>query len=253
MDVGEAALLFGAAVAGGALNSVAGGGSFLTFPALIFVGVNPISANATSTVALWPGSVASSFGYRQELQAEASNLRWLAALSAVGGLIGALTLIETPKELFERLLPFLLLLATLVFTFGDALRARMGATVLSRPAVAAVQLGIAIYGGYFGGGMGLMMLAAFTFLGMTELHRMNALKSALGVVINGIAVATFAATGKVAWAPAGVMVLGAALGGFAGASLARRVAPARMRPVVVGLGWLMTAWFFWRAYSTAPA
>src|SRR5690349_573456 len=119
MDAGEAGLLFGAAALGGALNSVAGGGSFLTFPALIFAGVNPISANATSTVALWPGSVASSVGYREELKAEAGNLRWLAVLSAAGGLAGALTLISTPKEVFERLLPFLLLLATLVFTFGD--------------------------------------------------------------------------------------------------------------------------------------
>ena len=184
MDAGEAGLLFSAAGLGGALNSVAGGGSFLTFPALIFAGVAPICANATSTIALWPGSVASSLGYREELRAEAANLRWLSALSALGGLIGAVTLIETPRELFERLLPFLLLLATLVFTFGDRLRSGLGSTVVSRPVVAGVQLLIAIYGGYFGGGMGMMMLAAFAFLGMTQLHRMNALKSALGVVIN---------------------------------------------------------------------
>src|SRR4051812_31674380 len=111
MDAGEAGLLFSAAALGGALNSVAGGGSFLTFPTLIVAGVNSISANATSTVALWPGSVASSIGYRKELAEEKENLRWLTALSAVGGLIGALTLIETPRELFERLVPFLLLVA----------------------------------------------------------------------------------------------------------------------------------------------
>ena len=248
MDLVQAGLLFSAAVLGGALNSVAGGGSFITFPALIFAGVTPISANATSTVALWPGSLASSVGYRVELRAERANLRWLSALSALGGLVGAVTLIETPRELFERLLPFLLLLATLVFTFGDALRARLGSATLSRPAVAAAQLLIAIYGGYFGGGMGLMMLAAFTFLGMTELHRMNALKSALGVVINGIAVAAFTLAGKVEWASAGVMVAGAALGGFAGASLARRVEPSKLRPVVVVIGWAITSWFFWRAF-----
>jgi uncharacterized membrane protein YfcA len=249
MDAVEAGLLFSAAALGGALNSVAGGGSFLTFPALIFAGIEPISANATSTVALWPGSVASSLGYRVELKAEAANLRWLAALSALGGLLGALTLIGTPKELFERLLPFLLLLATVVFTFGDALRARMKAGPLPRPVVAALQLAISIYGGYFGGGMGMMMLAAFTFLGMTELHRMNALKSALGVVINGVAVAAFVAAGKIAWVPAGVMVVGAVVGGFGGAFLARKVPPARLKPAVVLLGWAMTSWFFWRAFG----
>lgn len=251
MDAGDAGLLFGAAGLGGALNSVAGGGSFLTFPALIFAGVDPICANATSTVALWPGSVASSLGYRKELRAEGANLRWLAALSALGGLIGAITLIETPQELFEHLLPFLLLLATLVFSFGDRLRARLESATVSRPVVAGLQLLIAIYGGYFGGGMGLMMLAAFTFLGMTQIHRMNALKSALGVVINGTAVATFAIAGKVEWTSAAVMVVGAALGGFAGASLARKVAPAKMRAVVVVIGWVMTAWFFWRAFGGA--
>ena len=249
MDAAQAGLLFGAAALGGALNSVAGGGSFLTFPALVFTHVNPISANATSAVALWPGSVASALGYRKELQAEGGNLRLLAALSAVGGLIGALTLIATPTKIFETLIPFLMLLATLVFTFGDRVRTRMMAQPASRPAVAAVQLGIAIYGGYFGGGMGLMMLAAFTFLGMTQLHRMNALKSALGVIINGMAVLTFAVSGKVEWTFAAVMVIGAALGGFGGAALARRVAPAMLRPVVVLLGWGMTAWFFWRAFG----
>jgi uncharacterized membrane protein YfcA len=250
MDAGDAALLLAAAAAGGTLNSVAGGGSFLTFPALIVAQVDPISANATSTVALWPGSLASSLGYREELAVEAPRLRWLAALSALGGLIGAVTLIETPKALFTAVLPFLLLLATLVFTFGERLRARLtSGGAPPRGLVAGLQLLISIYGGYFGGGMGLMMLAAFTFLGMTEIHRMNGLKSALGVVINGVAVIAFALGGKVEWAAAGVMVVGASIGGFAGASLARRVAPRKIRPLVVGIGWAMTGWFFWRAYG----
>lgn len=249
MNAGEAALLFGAAAAGGALNSVAGGGSFLTFPALVFTGGDPIGANATSTVALWPGTVASAVGYRAELKAEGAHLRWLSALSALGGVIGALTLIATPTRLFDALVPFLLLLATLVFTFGDRLRARLGNRPPSRPVAAAVQLLIAIYGGYFGGGMGLMMLAAFTFLGMTELHRMNALKAGLGLLINGVAVAIFALSGKIDWLPAGVMVVGAVLGGFGGASLARRIDPKRVRPAVVAIGWAVTAGFFWKAFA----
>jgi uncharacterized protein len=249
IDAGEAALLFGAAALGGALNSVAGGGSFLTFPALIFTHADPIAANATSTVALWPGSVASAVGYRKELQLEGANLKWLAALSGLGGLIGALTLIATPTRVFEVLVPFLMLLATLVFTFGERLRARLTASVASRPVVMFVQLLIAIYGGYFGGGMGLMMLAAFTLIGMTELHRMNGLKSALGVLINGVAVVIFAVSGKIQWAPAAVMIAGAVLGGFGGASLARRIDPRKVRPVVVLTGWVMTAAFFWRQFG----
>lgn len=248
MDAGQAALLFAAAVAGGALNSVAGGGSFLTFPALVFTLADPIAANATSTVALWPGTVASAVSYRSELRAEAPSFKWLALLSAAGGLIGAVTLMETPKGLFDVLVPFLLLLATLVFTFGERIRARVTSKA-SRGGVAVLQLGVAIYGGYFGGGMGLMMLAVFTLLGMTEIHRMNALKAGLGVLINGVAVAIFAASGKIEWAPAGVMVLGAVLGGFGGASLARRLPPKKVRPVVVTIGWVMTAWFFWRAFG----
>jgi uncharacterized membrane protein YfcA len=246
MDAAQQGLLFGAAALGGALNSVAGGGSFLTFPALVFTGVQPISANATSTVALWPGSLASAVGYREELKAEGANLRWLAALSAAGGLIGALVLIETPKELFANLLPFLLLLATVVFTFGDRLRARLQGAAPSRGLVAAVQLAISIYGGYFGGGMGLMMLAAFTFLGISGIHRMNGLKSALGVIINGVAVVTFVVAGQIDWHAAPLMIAGAAVGGFGGASLARRIEPGKLKPVVIAIGWAMTAWFFWR-------
>ena len=249
MDVGDAALLFGAAFAGGTLNSVAGGGSFLTFPSLVFTGADSVVANATSSVALWPGSIASALGYREELKAEAANLRWLAALSALGGLIGSLTLIATPTSIFDTLVPYLMLVATLVFTFGEKLRAQAKSAEPSRPLVMGAQLLISIYGGYFGGGMGLMMLAAFTLLGMTQLHRMNALKSGLGVLINGIAVAIFVISGKIAWAPAAVMVVGAVLGGFGGASLARRVGPSRVRPVVIAIGWAMTTAFFVKTFA----
>ncbi len=195
------ALLFGAAFFGGALNSVAGGGSFLTFPALVFAGVPPLAANATSTVALWPGSVASALGYRRELKGEWPRLRLMLPLSLLGGLVGAVTLVKTPPHVFVGLMPFLLLAATLVFTFGDAINARLGGRARGPWLVAALQLGIAVYGGYFGGGMGLMMLAAFTLWGMTQLHEMNALKSALGVAINGIAIVAFVVAGKVDWPP----------------------------------------------------
>ncbi|MBL8957310.1 MAG: sulfite exporter TauE/SafE family protein [Myxococcaceae bacterium] len=244
MSLGEAALLVLAAFAAGALNSVAGGGSFFTFPALVLAGVPALSANATSTVALWPGSVASTAGYRVELAAEPERVKWLAPVSLAGGAAGALLLLWTPVHVFEGLVPFLLLTATLVFTFGDAVRRRL--SLASRGAVTAAWAVISVYGGYFGGGMGLLMLAALTLLGMADIHRMNALKSAMGVLVNGVAVAIFAAAGAVQWADAGLMVAGTVAGGYAGARLARRVEPKRVKPAVVAMGWALTAAFFYR-------
>jgi uncharacterized membrane protein YfcA len=147
---------------------------------------------------------------------------------------------------FEAMVPFLLLVATLIFTFGDAVRARV--KVGSRTSVVVLQVVIAIYGGYFGGGMGLMMLAAFTLMGMTDIHRMNALKSALGALINGAAVVTFALAGIVQWGPAALMVAGSIAGGFGGAVMARRVDPKRVKLVVIVLGWVLTAAFFYRTF-----
>ncbi len=246
MTTGPIALLVAAAFGAGALNSIAGGGSFLSFPALVFVGVPAVSANATSTVALWPGSIASAFGYREELAAERERLVSMALVSIVGGIAGALLLLLTPSQVFERLVPFLLLVATLVFTFGEALRRRLKPG--SRAAVLVSQLGLATYGGYFGGGLGLMMLAAFALAGVADIHRMNALKTALGALINAVAVVIFAIAGVVQWLPAVLMMGGSIAGGFIGAVIARRVDPKRVRPVVVVLGWLLTAAFFYRTF-----
>jgi len=249
MTLTDGALLVLAACGAGALNSVAGGGSFLSFPALVLTGVPALNANATSTVALWPGSVASTFGYRAELGSERERLAWFSAVSLAGGAAGALLLLWTPVRIFEGLVPFLLLAATLVFTFGDAVRSRL--KLASRGAVTVTWAAIAVYGGYFGGGMGLLMLAALTLLGMSDLHRMNALKSALGVLVNSVAVAVFAVAGAVHWPQAGLMVAGSIAGGYAGARIARRVPPKRVRPAVVVLGWALTAAFFYR-WITGP-
>jgi len=239
----DLALLVAAAFGAGALNSIAGGGSFLSFPALVFTGVPAIEANATSTVALWPGSLAATLGYRVELRAERERLIWLSAVSLGGGIAGALLLLLTPVRVFEGLVPFLLLIATLVFSFGDRLRAGRAA---SRPVVVVLWGLISIYGGYFGGGMGLMMLAALTLAGLTDIHRMNALKSALGTLVNGAAVAVFVVAGAVQWTQAGPMILGAIAGGYLGARLAKRFDSKRVRPVVVLLGWTLTVAFFYR-------
>jgi uncharacterized membrane protein YfcA len=242
-------LLFFAAVAGGAINSVAGGGSFVSFPALLFAGVAPVPANATNTIALWPGSLASILAYRRELGDVKRELLPLAIAAFVGGLAGSLLLLHTPESTFVLLIPWLLLFATVLFTFGGAVSRRLTKGARAPLGVAAVvQLAISVYGGYFGGGMGIMMLAVLTLLGMTHIHRMNALKNILGALINGVAVVAFILAGAIVWAPGVVMIAGGITGGYAGAAIARRVSPKYVRYVVMGIAWSMTAYFFVKTY-----
>jgi uncharacterized protein len=249
LSVLDAAILFVAALAAGAMNAVAGGGSFVTFPALLFVGVSPIVANATSTVALWPGSLASSLGYRRELKALSRYMLGAALASLAGGGLGALLMIRTPTALFMRLLPFMMLIAAVVFSVGDKLKAKSGESRPLKPLVLALlQFPIALYGGYFGGGMGFMMLAAFTVAGFVDLHQMNGLKSFLALLINAVAIATFLFAGAVDGWAAAVMIVGATAGGFGGSSLARRWPSEKVRPYVAVLGWGLTAYFFLRTW-----
>lgn len=243
-------LLFLAAVAGGAINSVAGGGSFVAFPALLFAGVAPVPANATNTIALWPGSVASVFAYRRELDEVKRELLPLGIAALVGGLAGSLMLLRTSESTFVLLIPWLLLFATLLFTFGGAVAKRLTRGARTPLWLATVaQLGIAVYGGYFGGGAGIMMLAVLTLLGMTHIHRMNALKALLGALINGVAVVAFILAGAIVWGPGVVMIAGGITGGYAGAALARRVSPKYVRWIVMGIAWAMTAYFFVKTYA----
>jgi hypothetical protein len=245
-------LLWLSALCGGALNAVAGGGSFFTFPVLILLGVPPIVANATSTVALWPGGVASAVAYRRELGRRRAGLIALSLASLAGGGLGAWLLLWSGDVTFARLVPWLLLTATVLFAASGPLVARLRAA--DRPALppnrwilgAIVQLAIAVYGGYFGGGMGILMLAAFALSGMPDVHEANARKSWLGALINGVAVVTFIAAGKVRWAEALIMVVGAIMGGYGGAALARRIDPAPVRRFVVGAGLVLTVVFFLR-------
>ena len=245
-----AALLFLAAAVGGGLNSVAGGGSFVAFPALLFAGVPAVPANATNTIALWPGSVASAVAYRRELGDARSALLPLGAAALVGGLAGSLLLLRTPEVTFVRLIPWLLLFATLLFSFGGivAKKVTRGARAPLWLGVVA-QLTISVYGGYFGGGMGIMMLAVLTLLGMTHIHRMNALKNMLGALINGVAVVAFILAGAVRWSPGAVMIVGGIAGGYFGAASARRVDPKHVRVLVLVIAWTMTAYFFLKTYA----
>jgi uncharacterized protein len=243
-------LLFFAAAIGGALNAVAGGGSFLTLPALILAGVSPVTANATSTLALWPASLSSTFAYRGDIQ---TSRRWMAVLgitSLAGGLAGAVLLVRTSDSSFLRVLPWLMLIAAATFTFGNRLRRAPAASAHSpHPGLAVVvviQFFIATYGGYFGGGMGIMMLATMALAGMTNIHEMNGLKSFLGVSINGVALAIFIISGAITWKYGALMAVGATLGGYLTAFFARKIDSRYIRTFVIAVGWVMTVYFFAR-------
>jgi uncharacterized membrane protein YfcA len=244
-------LLFVAAALGGALNSVAGGGTFITFPALIFAGIPPINANTTSTVALWPGSIASVGAYRGEVAWDRPVLL-LGGMSVLGGVLGSVLLLRTPQATFEQLVPYLLLVATLLFTFGGPLTRRLGlggrdwksSSPRALLALSLAQLGIATYGGFFGGGIGVLMLAALSLMGMSNIHAMNALKTLFAACINAVAVLVFVAAGAVVWPAAAVMTGGALLGGYGGAYYARRVDPRHVRLVVTIVGCILTVYFF---------
>ena len=262
MTLVQALVLAAVALVAGAINSVAGGGSFLTFPTLILTGVPSVQANATNTVALWPGIVASIGAYRRELKALGARRDFLVlgAISLAGGILGALLLLNTPQSTFNVLVPFLLLFATLLFAFGGrialALRRRMaksrGSSRLITVVVALLQFAIALYGGYFGGGIGILMLASLALSGMENLHQMNAVKTVLAACINGVAVITFIIARAVFWPQAIVMTLGAVIGGYGGATLARRLPPAGVRWFVIAVGLGMAAFFFAKTFLFKP-
>lgn len=246
-----------AAMIGGTLNSVAGGGSFFTFPALIATGVPPIAANATSTVALWPGSIASTVAYRKDMHGSRLTVL-MSVVSLLGGGVGAILLLHTPSPTFQKLIPWLLLVATALFAVGPMLTKRFrrsGGIGDGLPpqsprtlaVMAAVQFVIAAYGGFFGGGIGILMLAALGIMGLTNIHEMNGLKTLLAGCINGVAVITFVIFHAVVWPQAILMLLAAIAGGYAGAAAARRIPPQYVRTFVIVVGCALTAYFFVRA------
>jgi uncharacterized protein len=249
-------LLFGAAVLGGAVNAVAGGGTLLTFPALLWIGQPARWANATSTVALWPGALSSLWGYRSEFRSGLGEIAALSVPSLAGGVVGAVLLLCTSNAAFAAVVPYLILLATLLFIVQEPLsrwqrrraeQAAMGAGLPSQPsrswsrwaAVLAFQFLVGAYGGYFGAGIGILMLAAFGFLGFTNIHHANALKNLNAMFINGIAAVLFVAKGLVGWKLAILMAAGAIVGGYAGAGAARRIGQKNVRRLVILIGFTL--------------
>lgn len=243
----ETALLLTAAFVAGALNAVAGGGSFLTLPALVFTGVPPVVANATGTVALLPGYLAGAWGFREDTAPPPGlSMRLLVALSLAGGAAGAALLLVTPEATFRRVVPWLLLTATALFAFGPLLRQRLAGGVPSTPKAVVGVLAVAAYGGYFNGGLGILLLALFGLLGQTNLHAMNGLKNWVSALLTAMAVAIYAAGGVVLWPQALVMMLAATAGGYGGARVARRIPAQWLRGGIVATGLVMAALFFWR-------
>jgi uncharacterized protein len=247
-------LLICAAFFAGLINSVAGGGTFLTFPALVFTGVPSIIANATSTVALLPGSLASAWAYRDDFKSfhktsQGFPFRPMLAVSVGGGALGAVLLLRTSQRTFDSLVPWLLLAATLLFAFGPSVSPMLKRRFHIGPAaLIGVQLAAAVYAGYFGGAIGILMLSAWSLYGITDIHAMNANKTLLGSSMNIIAVILFVLARKIWWTQGLVMLAAAVTGGYIGARAAKRFPPRHVRIAVILISCGITAAFFLRQY-----
>jgi uncharacterized protein len=251
----QIAAVFAAAVVGGALNAIAGGGSLITFPTLLFVGIEPVLANATNTVVLWPASVAGAYGFQKELRRAERSMFLLLIPSVIGGGVGAVLLLHTPSRLFEVLAPYLVLVATVLLAFQE----RISTQVRRDPqkarsagwwmVVVGVQLVVSVYGGFFGAGIGILMLATLGLIGLTDIHAMNGLKNLYALCINGVALLYFIASGAVVWSVVAVMVTGSVAGGLGGARLAHRLGRDTVRRSIVTVGVAMTVALFVKVYA----
>ncbi|GAB7553875.1 sulfite exporter TauE/SafE family protein [Novosphingobium sp. 11B] len=244
-------LLIAAGVLAGAMNALAGGGSFVSLPALMAVGLSPVAANASSSLALYPGGAVSTWVYREGLVPIAAvPLRWMAAVSAAGGLAGGILLLATPQALFVQALPWLLLLASLALAFGRGITARVhGWSGASGPAILGGQLVLGIYGGYFGGAVGIMMMAFWSLATREELKRLQGLRTLLVTAANTAAMILFALAGAVGWREVAILAPSAMVGGYLGALLGIRLSPALVRAATLALAFFVTAAFFIKAYG----
>ncbi len=236
-----------AGLAAGALNAVAGGGTFLSFPALIWLGVPPVMANATATLTALPGYVGSAWAFRHDISPEgAMGLRAMFALSVLGGFVGALLLMVTPDDVFSGVVPWLLMIATILFALGPWLVPRLaGERGLGLTASAGVLCAVSVYGGYFNGGLGIMLLAAFSLMGMTSLHSMNGLKNALSAILSTVSALTLMAAGLIAWDKALILAIATAAGGYLGGRYSRQIRnTGPLRLCIVAVGAAMTVAFF---------
>jgi uncharacterized protein len=246
-------VLFCAAMIAGAINSVAGGGTLISFPSLLAFHVPSIPANATNTAALWPGTLSSAVAYSRDTKLYRDLLLPLVVPSIVGGFMGAFALVVTPPRLFDGIVPFLVLFATLLFAFRDHVnrvfhigKGEEKVTALGRVWGFIFQLFVATYGGYFGAGIGILMLGSLSIMGLSDIHRMNGLKAILATFINVIGFVFFALKGLVVWGLAITMAIGAIIGGYVGARTAKRVDPRYIRALVIVVGLFVSMWLFFK-------
>lgn len=252
----EIAGLMAAAAAAGAINAVAGGGTLVTFPTLLLFGTPPVVANATSTVALVLGTAGSVYGYRRQIEAVKPWLWRFVPVSLLGGLLGSILLTSTSERIFARMVPFLLLFATVLFLGqGFFRRRRETGSSIGPPAgraalwgAIAFQFAVSLYGGYFGAGIGILMLATLGLMGLRDIHQMNALKTILGSLINQVAALWFIVAGLVDWPRAGVMTVGALAGYFLGSHYAQRIPQPRVRQLIAVIGLLISAATFYAEF-----
>ena len=254
----QAIALAAAGGAAGMINAVAGGGTLLTFPTLMFCGTPPVTANATSTLALVFGTAGSVYGFRQQIAAVKVWLKRFLPVSLLGGLIGGVLLTKTREEVFARLVPFLILFATILFVAQGAFRRFAGfgdksetTTAPHQRAVWAAilfQFFVAVYGGYFGAGIGILMLASLGYLGLTDIHEMNALKTVLGSLINQVAAIYFIFAGLIDWPKTLVMTAGALAGYFLGATFSQRIPQRRVRQIITAVGFIISGVMFYKQF-----
>jgi hypothetical protein len=245
MPIEQVAFLFAAGFVSSIVNAIAGGGTFLTFGAMTLAGVPPVVANATSSVTQFPGYVTSALAYRDEIRKDLREALVIGALSVAGGLAGALILLSLSNPQFRTVVPWLLLAATLIFAAGPWLKPKsLAPGHPMKPSGLAAQFAVSIYGGFFGAGMGIMMLAVLGLSKGGDYHHLNAIKNFVSVLIAAIAIAVFATGGVVAWGPALVMIPAGALGGYVGVWVARRVPQWIMRTLVVTVGLALTWYYF---------
>jgi len=256
MSLPNMLMMIAAAFVAGVINSIAGGGTLVTFPVLIWLGLDPKVANATSTVALWPGLFGGVFGYRRELENSSTILLRLGITSVIGGAIGAWLLIWTPSLTFARLVPFLILFATILFMAQGSINRRLRLQpIVAEPKVTwwlgaiVFQFFSAMYGGYFGAGNGILMLAAMGILGLHDINRANGIKNFLGICINSIAVVSFGLSHLVVWPVALVMAGAALIGGYFGAQMAVRIKQSYVRRAIVVIGFVITFVMLWRLWG----
>lgn len=247
LDFTHAAGAFAAAFIAGAINSVAGGGTMVSFPVLVGLGLPPVIANATNTVGIWPGSLGSIYGFRRELAKVPRLMRWLLIPAAVGSILGAYLLRHTPPSLFDRLVPVLLFFATFLFIIQAPVQRRLRSVEAAQhggprwmTVAVLCQFAVAVYGGYFGAGMSIMMLSVLALLGMTDILEMSAMTSLLSLCINGVAGVYFALSGLVSWPYVAAMAIGAISGGYGAAGFARKIGKVAIRRFVIVVGLSIT-------------